>query len=223
MKSSNKRKLRNGILALGLILLAAPGIFAQEQQATGESTLTPKFGIKGGLNLTNLYVNDVKDEHIKAGFNAGFFAKLPVTRGFSIQPELLYSQKGAKLDYDNVFGSGEYRFNLNYVELPLTAVFNVARNFNLHLGGYASYLVSANIKQLKSNGDGNTISNLNEDNFNRFDYGLVGGLGVDVDNFTIGARYNYGLREVGKSGSLSGNVTSNSKNSAINLFVGFAF
>ena len=223
MKSSNKRKLRNGILALGITLLAAPGIFAQEQQATGESTLTPKFGIKGGLNLTNLYVNDVKDEHIKAGFNAGFFAKLPVTRGFSIQPELLYSQKGAKLDYDNVFGSGEYRFNLNYVELPLTAVFNVARNFNLHVGGYASYLVSANITQLKSNGDGNTITDLNEDNFNRFDYGLVGGLGVDVDNFTIGARYNYGLREVGKSGTLSGNVTSNSKNSAINLFIGFGF
>ena len=223
MKSRNNRKLRNGVLALGMAVLIAPGIFAQEQQTVTESAPTAKFGIKGGLNLTNLYVNDVKDENMKAGFNAGFFAKIPVTRGLSIQPELLYSQKGAKLTYDNVFGSGEYRFNLNYVELPLSAVINVAKNFNLHVGGYASYLVSANVTQLKSNGDGNTIADLNEDNFHRFDYGLLGGLGVDVQNFTIGARYNYGLHEIGKSGSLSGNVTNNSKNSAISVFIGFGF
>ena len=222
MKSRN-RKLRNGMLALGVAVLIAPGIFAQEQQTVSESLPTTKFGIKGGLNLSNLYVNDVKDENMKVGFNAGIFAKIPVTKGFSIQPELLYTQKGSKLTYDNVFGSGEYRYNLNYVELPLAAVFNIAKNFNLHVGGYASYLVSANIKQLKDNGDINTIADLKADDFHRFDYGLLGGLGVDVQNFTIGARYNYGLHEVGKPGNLSGNVTSNSKNSVVNLFIGFGF
>lgn len=211
------------MLALGVAVLIAPGIFAQEQQTVSESLPTTKFGIKGGLNLSNLYVNDVKDENMKVGFNAGIFAKIPVTKGFSIQPELLYTQKGSKLTYDNVFGSGEYRYNLNYVELPLAAVFNIAKNFNLHVGGYASYLVSANIKQLKDNGDINTIADLKADDFHRFDYGLLGGLGVDVQNFTIGARYNYGLHEVGKSGNLSGNVTSNSKNSVVNLFIGFGF
>lgn len=211
------------MLALGLAILIAPGVFAQEPQTASEPTPTTKFGIKGGVNLTNLYVSDVKDENMKVGFNAGVFAKVPMSRVVSLQPELLYSQKGSKLTYDNVFGSGEYRFNLNYVELPLSLVFNVAKNFNLHAGGYASYLVGANIKQLKSNGDINTIADLKADDFNRFDFGLLGGLGVDVDNFTIGARYNYGLRDVGKSGNLSGNVTSDSKNSAVSVYLGFGF
>lgn len=210
------------------VLLAAlttgTGSFAQVQQTTDESFLTPKFGIKGGLNLTNMFVDEVSDENMKVGFNAGFFAKLPVTRGFSIQPELLYTSKGAKQEYNNIIeGEGEYRFNLNYVELPVLAVINVAKNFNLHVGPYVSYLAAANIKNLHEDGDQDEIAELDADNFNRFDYGLVGGLGVDISNFTIGARYSYGLREIGKSGSLSGQVTKDSRNSAVSLYVGVGF
>lgn len=223
MQSQNNRRLRKGILVLGLAVLISSGTFAQEQQTVGEPVPTTKFGIKGGLNLSNLYVSDVKDENMKVGFNAGMFAKIPLTRGVSLQPELLYSQKGSKVTYDNIYGSGEYRYNLNYVELPLSFVFNVARNFNLHAGGYASYLVGANIKQLKSNGDLNTIADLKADDFNRFDFGVLGGLGVDVQNFSIGARYNYGLRDIGKSGNLTSNLLSNSKNSVVSVYVGLGF
>jgi len=198
--------------------------FAQQQQTSDESSLSPKFGIKGGVNLTNMFVDDVDDENMKVGFNAGFFAKLPVTRGLSIQPELLYTSKGAKLTYDNIIeGEGEYRFNLNYIELPVLAVVNVAKNFNLHVGPYVSYLAEANIKNLDDDGDMDDIADLNTDNFNRWDYGLVGGLGIDISNFTIGARYNYGLKEVGKSGSLAGRLTKDSRNSAISLYIGIGF
>src|SRR5690349_11177041 len=100
MKSCN-RKLRNGMLALGLAIVIAPGVFAQEPQTASEPAPTTKFGIKGGVNLTNLYVNDVKDENMKVGFNAGVFAKVPMSRVVSLQPELLYSQKGSKITYDN--------------------------------------------------------------------------------------------------------------------------
>ncbi|MCS3797669.1 porin family protein [Niastella sp. OAS944] len=198
--------------------------FAQVQQTTEENSLTPKFGIKGGVNLTNMFVDEVSDENMKVGFNAGFFAKLPVTRGFSIQPELLYTSKGAKEKYNNfIQGAGEYRFNLNYIELPVLAVINVAKNFNVHAGPYVSYLAAANIKNLHDDHSQDEIAELDADNFNRFDYGLVGGLGVDISNFTIGARYNYGLREIGKSGSLSGQVTKDSRNSAISLYIGVGF
>src|SRR5882757_10201358 len=107
-------QLRLSVFFMAALVVAAAGTKAQEQQAnTGENKLTPKFGIKGGLNLTSLYVDDVSSEHMKVGFNAGIFAKLPVTKGFSIQPELLYSLKGAKENYNNfVQGDGEYRFNL---------------------------------------------------------------------------------------------------------------
>jgi hypothetical protein len=215
--------IRKGAVVLAFVLGCTVVASAQEQQTSMENSLTPKFGVKGGLNLSNLYVDDADDENLKLGFNLGLYAKIPVTRGFSIQPELIYSGKGAKLTYNNfVLGKGEYRFNLNYVEVPVLAVVNIASNINLQAGGYVSYLAAANIKDMKDDGTINNIRDLKADNFNRFDYGLVGGVGVDVMNFTIGARYNYGLKEVGESG-LSGQLTKDSKNSVISLYVGIGF
>jgi hypothetical protein len=220
-KSIAKRMI---VLMMAAGLLVSTGAFAQEQQTSMDTALSAKFGIKGGLNLTNLYVANTTNEHIKAGFNAGVFVKIPVTRGFSIQPELLYSVKGAKDTYNNVAqGSGEYRFNLNYLELPLLAVVNLGPNFNIHAGGYAAYLTGANVQDVNSNGNIDGATDLNADNFNRWDFGLVGGAGFDIENFTIGARYNYGLKNIGKTGNLSGDLTQNSKNAGISIYVGFGF
>src|SRR5690242_13429390 len=181
-----KRMIKWGAVGMAVFALTILRATAQEPQTPTESKPIAKFGIKGGLNLTNMYVKDVSDENMKVGWNAGVFAKLPVTRGFSIQPELLYTNKGAKETYNNfIEGKGEYRFNLNYIELPLLAVFNVAKNFNIHAGPYASYLVGANIKDLKDDGTINNITDLKADNFNRFDWGVAGGFGIDISNFTL--------------------------------------
>jgi hypothetical protein len=223
MKNLTKLKLYTASLAF-FAVLGSSAAFAQEQQTSAESTLTPKFGFKGGLNFSNLYISDVKDENVKLGFNGGFFAKLPVTKGLSIQPELLYSSKGSKDTYNNAFqGSGEYRFNLNYIEAPILAVINITPNFSVSGGAYVAYLASANVKDVHSDGTINGVKNLNADDFHRFDSGLVGGASIDIENITIGARYNYGLQTVGKSGNVSGDVTKNSKNSVATLFIGFAF
>jgi hypothetical protein len=224
LKNFLMKRIMCAALLSAAFLTAGNSLFAQEQQTSAENALSPKFGIKGGVNLTNMFVNDVSDENMKVGFNGGFFAKLPVTRGFSIQPELLYTSKGAKETYNNfIEGKGEYRFNLNYIELPVLAVFNVAKNFNVHVGPYVSYLAAANIKDLKDDGTMDQITELKADNFNRIDYGVAGGFGIDISNFTLGARYNYGFREIGKSGSLSGELTKDSKNSAISLYIGLGF
>ena len=199
-------------------------VYSQEQQTSAESSMHAKFGIKGGLNLTNLYSDNFSDNHLKAGFNAGVFSKIPVTQGFSIQPELLYSLKGSKTDYNNfIQGSGQYRFNLGYVELPLLAVVNLTKNFSIHAGGYGAYLTNANIKDVNNNGTIKNITDLNADNFNRWDFGLAGGLGFDIENFMIGARYNYGLTNIGKSGNASGDVLGSSKNNGLAVYVGFGF
>lgn len=205
-------------------MLGSTAVFAQEQQTSSETSLKPKFGIKGGFDLTSLYISDVSSEHMKAGFDAGVFAKLPVTRGFSIQPELLYSLKGAKDTYSNfVQGSGEYRFNLGYMELPLLAVINIAPNFNLQAGGYAAYLVNANVKNVDNNGDVENATELNTGDFKRWDAGLMGGAAFDIENFTIGARYSYGLSTIGKNDNLSGDLTKNSKNAGVSVYIGFGF
>lgn len=214
--------LRKTALALSFVIGLAFMASAQEQKTSMEDSRSPKFGVKGGINLSNLYVDAADDENMKVGLNLGLYAKIPLMRWLSIQPELLYSSKGSKLTYNNVLlGKGEYRFNLNYVEVPLLLVINVAKNLNIKGGGYLSYLASANIKDMDDNGTVADIKNLNVKDFNRFDYGLVGGVGVDVLNFTIGARYSYGLNEVGKSGIA--NLVNDSKNSVISLYVGVGF
>ncbi|UEG51039.1 PorT family protein [Ferruginibacter lapsinanis] len=197
-------------------------VHAQETQTAAEAKPTAKFGIKGGLNLTNLYVDNVKDENIKPGVNAGFYAKIPVTKNFSVQPEILYSMKGAQMNYNNLLGSGKYRFNLDYLEVPVAAVINVAKNFNIHAGPYAAFLLSAKVQDVDKNGNINGATELNKDNFESLDYGVFGGVAFDVGNVTIGGRYTYGLKEIGKAG-LSGNLTENSKNSAISFYLGFGF
>ncbi len=211
------------LVVLGVFAMATTLVFAQEQKATGEIKLTPKFGIKGGVNLSNLYVDNVKDENVKVGANIGFYAKIPVVKGLSIQPEILYSQKGAQVNYNNILGSGKYRYNFDYIEVPITAVINVAKNFNILAGGYTGFLASAKVKDVDANGNIRGVTELNKDNFESFDYGLVGGLGFDIENTNIGLRYSYGLKNIGKDGSLSGNLLQNSKNSVISLTIGFAF
>ncbi|HZG24801.1 MAG TPA: porin family protein [Chitinophagaceae bacterium] len=224
MKSQSDVMKKSALMLIAAVFATVSVVSAQEQQSAVESSISPKFGVKGGVNLSNLYVDQVDDENMKLGLNLGLFAKIPLTRGLSIQPELLYSSKGAKLNYNNILlGRGEYRFNLNYVDLPVLAIINVARNINLQAGGYVSYLASANIKDLESDGTINNIKELEADDFNRFDYGLVGGVGIDVQHFTLGVRYNYGLKEVGEAGSLSGRLTQNSKNSVISIYAGIGF
>jgi hypothetical protein len=109
------------------------------------------------------------------------------------------------------------------MELPLLAVLNVAPNFNIHVGGYAAYLVNADVVNVNNNGTIQGATSLNTGDFNRWDYGLIAGFGFDIQNVTLGARYNYGLQTIGKGGNLSGDITQNSKNAGFSIYVGVGF
>lgn len=188
----------------------------------------PNFGLKGGLNLSQLYIDqpNAEDENMKVGYHFGVFGKIPITNFVAIQPEVLYSNVGSKITYggsdlESLLGieSGEVRFNLNYVQVPIALGVNIGP-LNLHAGPYFSYLASANVKDLNTSDLSSTdILELDTDDFNRFDYGLVGGVAIDVQGLTLGVRYNHGLREVGSS-DLAGSLTNNSKNSVAQLYIG---
>ncbi|GAO42424.1 porin family protein [Flavihumibacter petaseus] len=213
-----------GMLLITAILAGATGVSAQEQKTVEESSIQPKFGVKVGLNGSNFYHDDLNDNNMKMGLNAGFFAKLPVGRGFSIQPELLYSNKGSRRSYNNLLmGEGEYRLNLHYLELPVMGVINILPNLNIQAGPYVGYLAAARVNDAKSDGSNNEVAELNSDNFNRFDFGVAAGIGVDIQHITLGARYNVGLTELGKSGSVVGESFNGVKNSNISVFVGVGF
>lgn len=188
----------------------------------------PKLGIKAGLNLSQLYVEqpNAEDENMKVGFNMGVFGKIPINSFLAVQPEVLYSNVGSKITYggsglENLLGiePGEVRFNLNYIQVPIGLAANLGP-LNVHAGPYFSYLLSANIKDLKPSDLSSTdVAGLDTDDFNRMDYGLMFGVGFDVQGVTIGARYNYGLREIGNSG-IAGSLTENSKNGVGQIYIG---
>lgn len=80
-------------------------------------------GVKGGLNLANMGGDslDGVDTSMKTGFGAGGVFSYTVSDIFSIQPEVLYTQKGFK-ETDNSSGTEEtYKFKVNYIEIPVLA------------------------------------------------------------------------------------------------------
>ena len=177
------------------------------------------FGIRGGLNVSNLYTKEVDDENKLLGFTAGFFAELPVTSFISLQPEINVTTKGAENTFDNVFNEETRKFRLTYIEAPLLLRANMTNNFNLHFGPYAAYLINAKITREFSDGSTNN-QDLNEDDLNRFDVGLAGGLGFQFGGFGIGARYNYGLTTVGKEQTVLGQTftSPDGKNSVLSFY-----
>ena len=183
-------------------------------------------GIKGGINLSSLSTDGNNDKNLKVGLNAGVFTKIPVSESFAIQPELLYSAKGLKLNYDeSTLGNGETKFNLNYIEVPVKLVFNLSEDFEFQLGPYFSYLVNANTKTDGEilGGEFDSNNELDRDHFNTFDYGLTAGLGFGLDPMIFGFNYNLGQRQVAKDNDLSYDLLGDAKNMVIQLYVGLKF
>lgn len=181
------------------------------------SAQTGRAGIKGGLNVTNLYVDDVTDENARYGINVGFYGQIFASEVFAIQPELLYSTKGSKEVYSGVIDQ-EVKFNLNYLDLPVLAVIKLGESAEIHAGGYVSYLLGANISY---EGDvSNGVDELDKDNFKSVDYGLVGGFALNFGAAQIGARYNYGLAKIADSNNAR-NMLGDAKNSCAQLYIAF--
>jgi hypothetical protein len=214
------------ILFLGLIANLA---LAQDTSTTTYSTTTTttetkttstaRGGIKGGLNVSNLYVDDVDDENARFGFNVGLYAQLFSSEVFAIQPELLYSTKGTRTTYDNLLmGEGDAKFNLNYLEVPVLAVIKLGSAAEIHFGPYWGYLLGANIDV---DGDTDTFDELDRDSFRSWDFGLAGGLGLNFGSTQIGVRYSKGLRKLADSDDAEA-LVGDAKNSCAQLYIAFS-
>jgi hypothetical protein len=174
-------------------------------------------GIKGGLNVSNLYIDEVDDENARFGFNIGLYGQLLSNEAVAIQPELLFSTKGARAQYTG-FVDQDATFNLNYLDLPVLAVIKAGDVAEIHFGPYFSYLVSSNIKY---EGDlFNGTDEVDRDDLSSVDWGLSGGLGLNFGAVQVGARYNYGMVKIADSDGAQ-SVLGDAKNSNAQLYVAF--
>ncbi len=182
-------------------------------------------GIKGGLNLSTMSTDGNNDENLKAGFHVGVFNKIALSESFAIQPEVMYSSKGLKINYeDAAFVEGETKFTLHYIDVPVKLVFNLSRDFEFQFGPYVGYLMQAKITN-----DGSLAGipiesddEIDRDNFKSLDYGLTAGLGFDLDPLIIGVNYNLGLSKVA-DGDVAKMLLDDAKNNVIMLSAGLKF
>lgn len=197
-------------LLLYLALISSMGILA-----TTTTFAQARAGIKGGLNVSNLYIDDINDENARYGFNVGLYGQVLSSEVFALQPELLYSTKGSRAFYDGPFEQ-TIKYNLNYLDLPLLAVFKLGKSAEIQVGPYASYLLNANVSYSGdiANGD----DEIDKDQLKSYDYGLVGGFGMNFGNIQVGARYNYGLVKIADSDAAE-LLLGDSKNSVAQLYL----
>lgn len=201
---------------LSLALLVFGGIAAHAQTAT--TTNDNHFGVKVGGSLTNFVGSDVSSSiSSKIGFHGGFLANISLGDRLSVQPELLYSMKGAK---DEVAGIKATQ-TLHYIELPilLKAKFN---QFFVEAGPQAGVLFDANVKV--EGGSSNTTDS-NKDQFNEVLFGYAAGFGYQLESgLMLGLRYNGDFNNVTR-GVTANNVKTqaNARNSAFQVYVGYTF
>jgi hypothetical protein len=106
------------------IIFSACSMLALNIQAQGSDkdfTEELSFGLKAGLNSSNVY--DSKGEDFRAdsklGLAAGVFFAIPLGKYMGIQPEILFSQKGFQAS-GTILGS-PYKFTrtTNFIDIPV--------------------------------------------------------------------------------------------------------
>lgn len=76
----------------------------------------PRLGVKGGIVSSTTYGSAIDDAGSLTRFSAGASVEVGVTRLLLIQPELLYTRKGAR-----AFGQDAGEIRLAYIEIPVLA------------------------------------------------------------------------------------------------------
>lgn len=149
-----------------------------------------RFGIKGGLNFTNIsnLSSDVeKTWKNQTGYQLGVALqiKIPVI-GLAIQPELLYSTVKSASDNGN-------EINIDYLTLPVNIQLGTDMLFFrpfIVASPFVSYMIDNNVR----------LEDQPVDEINRFDYGVGVGVGIDIWKLQIMGKYNWGLGKLENAG-----------------------
>ena len=140
-----------------------------------------KWGVTAGLNFNTSKFSEI-DVKAKTGWSAGATCLVDLPLGFSIQPSLLYHQKGANI-------TNEIAQNMGFIELPVSVqwgpdllVFRPFLDVTPYIGYALSNEVTTSLADFKfSSWQGKE----------RFEYGLGIGAGINVWKLQVIARYNW--------------------------------
>lgn len=197
------------ILIIAVTIVLIPTVKSQEKI---------QFGVKGGVNFTNMTSNDyLYDEKYKTGFYLGATVEIPLSKKLSIQPEIVYSSQGIKgkelvnwvFIVPGTMPVVYAEHKLDYIKIPVLAKLYFAKNFSFEAGPSFNFLVN---DQFTS--DVSKKSDLAE----KFEFGGVVGLSYKVkSNFVVNTNYLIGFSNALKS------PFENSKNYGFSVGIGYLF
>ena len=138
-------------------------------------------GIKGGINVYNVLDDNNTNYDPKTGYHFGLLGHIHLKNPWAIQPEIVYSAQGAKI--------GDTKYNLDYINVPVLFQYMFDNGFRLQAGPQLGFLASAD----------------NKNDLNPIDFGVSIGVSYVVPStgFGIDARYNIGLSNINKSGTVN--------------------
>jgi hypothetical protein len=149
------------------------------------------FGLKAGLNLSTLNVQDpAATYNSKTGFHGGFFVRERF-ENIALQPELLlYTQNG---EVENTtFGKAQESFT--YLTIPIMIKFYPFGGLNLQLGPQFGFLLDGERKYDTFLGSGTEDI---KDHYKSSDVSVSFGGGYDFGfGLNLDARYNLGIKDI---------------------------
>ena len=177
------------LLASALLLGLAPLAAAQ-----------PTFGIRAGLNVADVSDIDFErvadfeiDEQPRLGFVGGVFVELPLTPTFSVRPEVLYSQKGARAVAADGADDDDVSLDLDYIEVPVLARLGVPASPTLEVallaGPSIGFRLNDNLDDIDDFGEDDAVTST--------DYAAVVGGEIGSGPFFVDLRYTLGLGDLG--------------------------
>jgi hypothetical protein len=164
-------------------------------------TLSAGIGIKGGYSLSKFAA--ASPDPIPFTFGnlnspvGGIYFSLGLGP-LSIQPEVLYVRMGAEYEVDE---ANDIKWQFDYIQVPVLLKLRIIPlgpiRPVIYAGGYGAYMLKAKgIMTVDSVPEETDIS----DQYQKYDYGVVGGIGLDFKlpgiTFSIEGRYNYGLKNI---------------------------
>ncbi|WP_291402951.1 porin family protein [Daejeonella sp.] len=184
--------MKKTILFTCLLALSGLSTMAQSSKFT--------FGIKGGVNYSNLKTkDDLTNENSILGYQAGIFARVGGA-GLYFQPELYLGTKGNEYTGIQTNGSitdvkGEIKFTT--LDVPLLVGTSIGTS-KLNLRFMGGPIISFILDEDNSLGAAyNQVSDFG--NYKNQTLGLQAGAGIDLGNLTFDARYEAGLSNISKS------------------------
>lgn len=181
-------------------------------------------GVKGGVNMSNFYGDELDDQNVKIGFHIGLAADYEIAYNSAIQTGLFFTTKGAKYSESIGDASADFTVNPMYLQLPVHYAYKLdvtpGTRIVFHAGPYVAYGIGGKSKLSGSLGDwdgGTEWDVFGDDGFKRFDAGLGLGVGAEFGPILLDLGWDMGLVNIADSNS--GDI----KNQNAYLSVGYKF